>query len=206
MTSCASPAPSSSPSSFPAPGTGASASASAEVDATAAASDTVESVLDRHGLAHLDARRMIEALDAMSVVDRPANLLASVHPAELVLTVPTWTDGSTTTTRSLPMPDDEFYLSVAPYRVQTHDCTFHSLTTCLGEMPGQDVEVTVTDGDTGQVILDETRTTYDNGFVGLWLPRDLDGTLTIRQGDAEATSPISTGEEDLTCLTTMRLV
>ena len=164
--------------------------------------ETAGSVLDQHGLTGLDARQIIDQLDAQPVADRPADLLASVRPDELVLTDPSDRTGETTT---LPMPDDEFYLSVAPYRAQTHDCVFHSLTTCRGELSGRDVEVTVTDDQTGQVMLDDTRTTFDNGFIGLWLPRDTTGTLTIRYEGTEATSPISTGEDDLTCLTTMRL-
>lgn len=165
--------------------------------------ETAGSLLDQHGLTGLDARQIIDQLDAQPVADRPADLLASVQPDELVLTDPSDRTGETTTT--LPMPDDEFYLSVAPYRDQTHNCVFHSLTTCQGELSGQDIEVTVTDDQTGQVILDDTRTTFDNGFVGLWLPRDTTGTLTIRYDGSEATSPVSTGEDDLTCLTTMRL-
>ena len=39
-------------------------------------------------------------------------------------------------------------------------------------------DVTVTDA-AGRTILDETRTTYDNGFLGFWLPRDITATLTI---------------------------
>ena len=178
----------------------ACSSPATQTDATQ--SQTTGSLLDQHGLSGLDARQIIDQLDAQPVADRPTDLLASVEPDELVLTDPTDRTGETTT---LPMPDDEFYLSVAPYRDQTHNCVFHSLTTCQGELSGQDIEVTVTDDQTGQVILDDTRTTFDNGFVGLWLPRDTTGTLTIRYDDAEATSPVGTGDDDLTCLTTMQL-
>ena len=85
----------------------------------------------------MDATEVVEHLDTMAVSDRPDTLIASVQPTELVLT--DTTGGSTAT---LPMPDDTFYLSVAPYEAETHDCTFHSLTTCLGEMPGESVDVT----------------------------------------------------------------
>lgn len=63
----------------------------------------------------------------------------------------------------------------------------------------------MTDNQTGQTVLDETRTTYDNGFVGLWLPRGLTGTLTIEHDGKTATSPVSTGADDPTCLTSMQL-
>ncbi|MCT1885607.1 CueP family metal-binding protein [Dietzia cinnamea] len=156
-------------------------------------------VLEQHGLAGMDATEVVEHLDTMAVSDRPDTLIASVQPTELVLT--DTTGGSTAT---LPMPDDTFYLSVAPYEAATHDCTFHSLTTCLGEMPGESVDVTVTDA-AGRTILDETRTTYDNGFVGLWLPRDITGTIHIEHDGKAASTPIATGADDLTCLTTAQL-
>ncbi|MBM7231449.1 MULTISPECIES: CueP family metal-binding protein [Dietzia] len=156
-------------------------------------------VLEQHGLAGMDAPEIIEHLDTMAVSDRPTTLIASVQPTELVLS-----DTAAGSTQTLPMPDETFYLSVAPYEAQTHDCTFHSLTTCLGEMTGESVDVTVTDA-AGRTILDETRTTYDNGFVGLWLPRDITGTIRIEHDGKTASTPIATGADDLTCLTTMQL-
>lgn len=155
--------------------------------------------LESYGLTGLDAPEIIEELDTMPVADRPDDLIASVQPSELVLTSDT--DGVTT----LPMPEDRFYLSVAPYQQRTHDCYFHSLTTCLGELSEEEVQVTVTDDDTGQTIVDDTYTTYDNGFIGLWLPRDVTGALTIEHDGTSATAPIATGEDDLTCLTSMQL-
>ncbi|MFJ6110945.1 CueP family metal-binding protein [Dietzia maris] len=156
-------------------------------------------VLDRYGLTDMDARGVIERLDTMPVAERPDTLLASVQPTELVLT-----DTAGGSTATLPMPDEQFYLAVAPYEDQTHDCLFHSLTTCLGEMAGEPVDITVTD-EAGQTVLDETRTAYDNGFVGLWLPRDLTGTLTVENDGKSSTVPIATGDDDLTCLTTAHL-
>ncbi|MFS4487740.1 CueP family metal-binding protein [Dietzia kunjamensis] len=156
-------------------------------------------VLDRYGLTDMDARGVIERLDTMPVAERPDTLLASVQPTELVLT-----DTAGGSIATLPMPDEQFYLAVAPYEDQTHDCLFHSLTTCLGEMAGEPVDITVTD-EAGQRVLDETRTAYDNGFVGLWLPRDLTGTLTVEYDGKSSTVPIATGDDDLTCLTTAHL-
>ena len=37
--------------------------------------------------------------------------------------------------------------------------------------------------DTGDILIDEPRTTYDNGFLGFWLPRDITATLTIDYDD-----------------------
>lgn len=173
-------------------------------DPAGSAETAAGSVLDRYGLTGMDAREIIDHLDTMAVAERPATLLASVQPGELVLTDSALTNTAGSATETLPMPAGEFYLSVAPYQDQTHGCTFHSLTTCLGEMAGETLDLTVTD-DAGQLVLDETRTTYDNGFVGLWLPRDLSGTLTLEHEGKTATAPITTGDNDLTCLTTTQL-
>src|SRR5699024_527755 len=53
----------------------------------------------------------------------------------------------------------------------------------------------------GKTILDETLTTYDNGFVGLWLPRGIDATRTVSSGDRIAKQDISSRIDDPTCLT-----
>ena len=101
----------------------------------------------------------------------------------------------------MPLTGDEFYVSFAPYVNQTHDCYYHSLTTCTGELGNADIHVTVT-SDAGEVLVDEDMTTFDNGFVGLWLPRDIEATLEVTYGDLSLTQDIATGEEDPTCLTT----
>ncbi len=154
-----------------------------------------------HGLDDLDAKQIIEKLDTMSVADRPSDLIASIRPGELLLT----DDQERSST--VPMPDDEFYVSLAPYVDQTHDCYFHSLTTCLGELQNKEVDVTVTDDATAEIVVDQTLRTYDNGFVGLWLPRGLTATLTIKYGGRTVTSGISThSDDDPTCLTALRLL
>ncbi|WP_175986195.1 CueP family metal-binding protein [Microbacterium tenebrionis] len=152
-----------------------------------------------HDLDGLDAAEVIERLDTMPVADRPTDLIASVQPDALVLT-----DDQKRETR-LPMPEDEVYISVAPYREQTHDCYFHSLTTCLGELANTAVQVTLT-GEDGDVLLDEVRQTYDNGFVGIWVPRGIKATLTIEHEGRTGTVTISTmNEDDATCITTLQL-
>ena len=124
--------------------------------------------------------------------------MASVRPDELQLV-------SGRQDASLPIPEDRFYLSVAPYVDQTHDCFYHSLTTCQGELGAEAVEVRIVDTTTGEVLVDETRTTFANGFVGFWLPRDIEGTLEVAHDGKVGRTPISTDTEAPTCLTTLRL-
>ncbi len=173
-----------------------SPASSKTVTSEASGGDTLAAL----GLEGADARTIIDALDALPLAERPETLFASVRPDELLVT-----DGDADE-ESLPMPDDAFYVSFAPYDEQTHDCYFHSLTTCTGEIQNEDVHVTVTDEATGEVLIDEVRTTFDNGFVGLWLPRGIDATLTVEYDGRSASTTVSTtNEDDATCITTMRL-
>ena len=156
-------------------------------------------LLADHDLTGLDAEQAIERLDTMPVAERPVDLIASVQPNMLVLT-----DSRERETR-LPMPEDAVYISVAPYENQTHDCYFHSLTTCRGELANTDVHLTLTSDD-GEVLIDESRMTYDNGFIGVWVPRGTEATLTVVADGKSATVPISTmNDDDPTCITTLQL-
>ncbi|MGA8046407.1 MAG: CueP family metal-binding protein [Dermatophilaceae bacterium] len=161
--------------------------------ATAAATDT--SFLDEFGLDGSDPRAIVTELDQTND-DRDSGVMGSVRYDSVVFV----TDEGE---KAVPI-EDEFYLAVAPYVDQTHDCYYHNLATCQGELVGEDLEVTITTDD-GEVLVDETATTYDNGFVGFWLPRDITGTIEIAHDGKSVTAPIATGPEDPTCVTTLQL-
>ncbi|MFB9072358.1 CueP family metal-binding protein [Citricoccus parietis] len=157
-------------------------------------------LLADHDLAGLDAKTIIERLDTQAVAERPAGLVASVQSEQLIVA------DARGRQAAVPMPADEVYVSAAPYESQTHECHFHSLTTCLGELRNQDVRVTVLDQATGEVLVEERLQTFDNGFVGLWLPRGIDAKLTVEHDGKTATSMVSTrNADDPTCLTDLRL-
>ena len=157
-------------------------------------------LLADQGLAGLDARAIVDKLDAIALDDRASDLMASIRPNELLLR-----DGEGRE-ETLPMPADEFYVSFAPYVSRTHDCHFHSLTTCVGELQNAEVSVKITDDATGEVLVDDSLTTFDNGFVGLWLPRGIDATVTVEHDGKTASSPITTkGDDAATCVTTLHL-
>lgn len=159
-----------------------------------------DAMLATYGLDGMDGPAVIEHLETLGGSDRPEALMASVRPTELLLS-----DASGETT--LPLPDDEFYLSFAPYVSQTHDCFHHSLTTCQGEFVQEPVQVKIVDQGSGEVLVDEIRTTEENGFIGVWLPRDIDATLQVSYPiDAmSGEQSISTREDSPTCLTTLQL-
>lgn len=102
------------------------------------------------------------------------------------------------------LPEDEFFVSFAPYLTTTHPCAVHSLSGCQGEMADEDIDVKIYDED-GEVHVDEAMTTMENGFVDLWLPRDKEYTLTIEYEGKSIESEFSTFEGDNTCLTELPL-
>lgn len=144
-----------------------------------------------------DVTGIIDHLDVVPVDVRRQDLTAIVRPDQLILSTPD-------KEMSLAMPEDSVYISIAPFVTHTHECVYHSLTTCLGEMRNTDIEVTITD-DTGAVLVEETTTTFDNGFIGYWLPRDTSGTITITHGDFTGSSAFSTGADAVTCITDLHL-
>ncbi len=160
-----------------------------------------DELLERFGLTGLDAAQIIDHLERLPVAERPANLMASVRPGQLVLSDDAGRQSA------MQLPEDKFYLSVAPYEKQTHDCHFHSLTTCLGELQNAEVTVDFSTNDGTKVLDGKKLATNDNGFVGLWIPSGVAGELTITADGKTSTQSISTaGPDDATCLTTMQVV
>lgn len=158
---------------------------------------SVQGLLEAHNLQDMDAVAMIDHLDRVPLDERPTDLLASVTPDQLVL-------ASETEEIALTLPDDSFYLSIAPFVHQTHECHYHSLTTCVGELGDQEIHLKVTD-DAGEVLVDEQRTTFNNGFVGVWVPAGSSGTIEITHEDMTGTTDFSTGDASATCITDLRL-
>lgn len=178
-------------------GCSSSSTPSSDAETGAPAAADASSLLRDFGLDGMDTREVIDHLDRLGGDERPTDLMASIRTDEVVLS-----DGTRETT--LPMPADELYVSMAPYVDQTHDCFFHSLTTCQGELVDADVDILVRD-DQGEVVLEETTTTYANGFVGVWLPRDLTGTVALTVDGRSVEAPLSTTADSATCLTGLQL-
>ncbi|WP_315097284.1 CueP family metal-binding protein [uncultured Cellulomonas sp.] len=155
-----------------------------------------DEVLTDLGLDGLSGQEIVTRLDASSE-SRPLDFTASVREDEVLL-------GDGTTEVAVPLQDGEFYVSIAPFVDTTHECFFHSLATCQGELVEEPVDVTITTAD-GEVLVEESTTTHTNGFVGFWLPEDVEGTIEVRQGDRMGSVPFSTAEGSPTCVTTLRL-
>ncbi len=164
---------------------------------TAASPASGDSLLAAAGLEGKSGREIVEALDADGG-QRPLPVMGSVRYDHVILS-----DGKTE--QVVPIEGDEFYLSLAPYETFTHDCFFHNVGTCQGELAGEDVHVKITTDD-GTVLVDEDATTYANGFVGFWIPKDVKGTVVVTKDGKTAESPFSSDSEGATCITTLPLV
>ncbi len=148
--------------------------------------------LEKYALTGLDVQTIVKKLD--SSIDEPKELSSSINSEYLTLQ-----DGESKVV--LEVPKDSFYLSFAPYENSTHPCGFHSLSGCRGELVNVVVHALITDSK-GAVILDEELETMDNGFIGVWLPRDMNLNITVHYNGKVASAPISTFVDSETCLTT----
>lgn len=45
---------------------------------------------------------------------------------------------------TIDLPGEKPYVSIAPYVDTTHDCFYHSLTSCRGELGNEEVDVKIT--------------------------------------------------------------
>lgn len=140
-------------------------------------------------------------VDAVRMLDqhpgpRPLPLSASVEPGRVVFE-------TGATSAEVAVPADQFYLAIAPYRSQTHDCYHHSLSGCQGELIDTAVHVDIFNGD--DTIVEEDTTTGANGFVGFWVPRGVAGTISISAGEQKGQIPFEATAEAPTCITTLRL-
>ncbi|GAB3804412.1 CueP family metal-binding protein [Virgibacillus kimchii] len=102
------------------------------------------------------------------------------------------------------LPEEEFFVSIAPFVETTHPCADHSLTGCQGELTEKDFDVHIEDEE-GNVIVDETITSFENGFMDFWLDRDKTYNVKIQYDGKTSEAEISTFEGDNTCITTMQL-
>lgn len=162
---------------------------------TAFASSPETSFLKAHGLAGKSVEQIVDTID-QTPQPRPLPYSASITSTELKLS----SEGQT---YALPL-GDKFYLSFAPYERQTHPCFNHSLSGCQGEMPDTTFNVKVAD-QKGNVLIQKPLKSYQNGFIGVWLPRNMEGTIEVSYNGKTASRAIATKNDSQTCLTELQL-
>lgn len=121
-----------------------------------------------------------------------------VTPEKVIFEFP---DGSIT---RIALPEEKQMVALAPYLRETHPCATHYTSSCQGELAEQPFSVKAVDPE-GHVLIDEVMTTGKNGFIELWLPRDRQISLEIRQGNLIARNTIGTFADSKTCVTTFQL-
>lgn len=141
-----------------------------------------------------DIKQLVEQYSLGKKVDEQASITSN----ELIVT-----DKNSNET-VYRLPDDEFFLSIAPFIKQTHPCEIHSLTGCRGELANEEFQVIIKDAN-NKVVVDKTMKSHANGFIDIWLPRNQTYNVTIAKGEKTATTEITTFENDNTCITTMQL-
>lgn len=143
-----------------------------------------------------DIKELVHTYSVEDIEDETA----SITSKELIVT----SEDETETV--YPLPEDEFFVSIAPFINETHPCKDHSLTGCQGELVEDTFDVFIEDTD-GNVVVDETIHTMANGFFDLWLARDKTYNITIvNEEDKRVEGQFSTFEDDGTCITTLQLM
>ncbi|ERJ13125.1 CueP family metal-binding protein [Haloplasma contractile] len=151
--------------------------------------------LTKHNLNDLSVEEMVSTLD--QTISEKSGFYASITSETLTLI-------DADNEFKYDTPEDQFYLSFAPYINNTHPCANHNLVTCRGELQNETVNVEIKDS-TGTILINDQYTTMDNGFIGIWLPKNMDVTITVNHQGLTATQEISTYSGDNTCLTTLKM-
>lgn len=141
----------------------------------------------------------LKALVASYSSDKTTDEKASITSKQLIVT---GKDGNET---HYTLPENEFFVSIAPYITETHPCKDHSLTGCQGELVEQELEVVI-ENEKGEVIVDGMYTTLENGFIDFWLPRNEAFVIEMNYGDKKVLGEITTFDKDGTCVTTLQLM
>lgn len=102
------------------------------------------------------------------------------------------------------LPTDSFYVAIAPYINNTHECSQHYPSSCDGEIKEQPVKVIASD-ESGNVLINNSINTMKNGFFELWLPRNKNVKIQIEYNSMKGEETIPTNNDSRTCITTIKL-
>ena len=102
------------------------------------------------------------------------------------------------------LPRDRMVVAIAPYVNQTHPCKTHYMSSCQGELRETAVKVLAKTPD-GKTLYQGTVRTMKNGFLELWLPRNLTLQVSLEAGGGSASGLITTYNSSDTCITTFQL-
>lgn len=160
----------------------------------ACSNDRAENSVTEEGSTE-DIKELVQAYSVGDIEDESASITSTA----LIVT------DSEENEEIYPLPEDEFFVSIAPYIDETHPCTNHSLTGCQGELVEKEFDIFIEDTE-GNVVIEDTLKTEENGFIDLWLPRDKTYKIEINHDGKKVESEFSTFEDDGTCITTLQLM
>lgn len=166
------------------------------ISGAALADSSQADFLAQYGLSGKSVEQMVNAIDG-SPLSRPLPFNASITGTTLTLS-----DAKQSYTYPV---GEKFYLSFAPYLSRMHPCDNHSLSGCRGELSDATFDVKIYNSK-DVIIINKQMKSYHNGFVGVWLPRNMEGRIEVTYQGKHASAPISTYENSNTCLTTLPLV
>lgn len=153
--------------------------------------DGKERFYEKYDLEGLTVEEIVGKLDS-SIED--SGFKASIKAQELIIE-----DGNTKI--RLEVPENLFYISMAPYIESIHPCGNHSLVTCRGEIKNELFDVLIKNND-GETIYSKQVKSMDNGFIGVWLPSNINGAITVQYNGLKAETTFSTSPLGNTCITT----
>jgi len=149
-------------------------------------------MLQKYDLNGLSVKEMVNKLD--SVTNEDAGLNASITGTTLILF-------DNEKQYDFKLPTSEFYLSFAPYINSIHPCQKHNLISCRGEIKNAEFTISIIKKD-GTVIMNQKVKSLATGFIGVWLPKNIEATLNVTYNGLFVSKDITTYNDSDTCLTT----
>lgn len=101
------------------------------------------------------------------------------------------------------LPDDKFFVAIAPYVENTHPCEIHYLTECEAEMPNQEFKLIIIDKQGN--VRTETLTSTNKGFINLWLDKNNEYEIKITHELGTSELHVFTQKNSKTCITNAKL-
>src|SRR5690625_4277041 len=98
-----------------------------------------------------DVKELVQNYSVGKITDQSA----SITSTQLIVT------DSSDKESVYDLPEEEFFVSIAPFINETHPCEIHSLTGCQGELVNQDFALYIEDMD-GNVVINETMNSESN--------------------------------------------
>src|SRR5690625_7664904 len=105
-----------------------------------------------------DVKELVQNYSVGKITDQTA----SITSTQLIVT------DSSDNESVYDLPEEEFFVYIAPFINETHHCEYNSLTGCQEEMVDKDFDVYNEDMD-GNILLDDTLNSEIYGIIHLWI-------------------------------------